>query len=354
MTDPRPDAEATPENPQALPDEIVGPGLYVRGALGGALMGLANLVPGISGGTMLLATGVYPAFIASIAEFTTLKWRLRSISLLAAVGVAAALAILLLAGPVKTLVVDHRWIMYSLFIGLTLGGLPLVWRLAKPVDGRVAAGGVGGFALMVAMAFGLGAGAGGGEAHGFLLVLAGLAGSSAMILPGVSGGYLLLLLGQYEAILGGIDLLKRGLLGDSATGAPADFGLVIDSMAIVIPVGIGVVVGIVGVSNLLKWLLDRHAKATLGVLLGLLLGAVVGLWPFQEGVRPEAGMEVRGQVLNAEEAAELEPEKWPLAFFEPSAGQIGGSLALIALGLGSTLAIDGLGRRLQRQRPADA
>ena len=52
------------------------PALGVRGALGGILMGLANLVPGISGGTMLLAAGVYPAFIGAIAELTTLRFRI--------------------------------------------------------------------------------------------------------------------------------------------------------------------------------------------------------------------------------------------------------------------------------------
>ena len=78
-------------------------------------MGLANLVPGISGGTMLLITGVYPGFIGAIAEITTLRWRWSSVVLLGTIGGAAVLAILLLAGPTKTLVITHRWVMYSLF-----------------------------------------------------------------------------------------------------------------------------------------------------------------------------------------------------------------------------------------------
>ncbi|MEM6757659.1 MAG: DUF368 domain-containing protein, partial [Planctomycetota bacterium] len=92
-------------------------------------MGLANLVPGISGGTMLLAAGVYPRFISAIGEVTTLKFRRASLVVLAAVVGAALLAIVLLTGPVKTLVVEQRWAAYSLFIGLTLGGVPVVWRL---------------------------------------------------------------------------------------------------------------------------------------------------------------------------------------------------------------------------------
>ncbi|MCP4038114.1 MAG: DUF368 domain-containing protein, partial [bacterium] len=111
--------------------------LVVRSAVGGVLMGLANLVPGISGGTMLLAAGVYPNFISAIAELTTLKFNKRSIILLGTIALAAALAILLLAGAMRSLVIEQRWIMYSIFIGLTLGGLPLVWRLAAPATPAV-------------------------------------------------------------------------------------------------------------------------------------------------------------------------------------------------------------------------
>ena len=118
-----PESTAAPEEPRRIGHPVL---LAVRGAVGGTLMGLANLVPGISGGTMLLAAGVYPGFISGIAEVTTLRFRPRSLILLASIVGCAALGILLLAGSVKGLVQEHRWVMYSLFIGLTLGGVPLV------------------------------------------------------------------------------------------------------------------------------------------------------------------------------------------------------------------------------------
>lgn len=315
------------------------PSLITRGSIGGVLMGLANLVPGISGGTMLLAAGVYPNFIAAIAEVTTLKFKPRSLVLLAAIVAAAGLAILLLAGLMRTLVIEQRWIMYSIFIGLTLGGLPLVWRLAKPASPAVIAGAVGSFLFMVAMQMGLGTGAGSDEASSVFLFLSGLAGASAMILPGVSGGYLLLILGQYETILGSIDTLKQGLLGGP------DMGLVMEAMTVVAPVGVGVVVGIVGVSNLLRWLLDRYAKATLGALLGLLLGAVVGLWPFQQPIEPDIGSTIKGRVVTAESLPEIKAKDWPLERFEPSGGQVATSLGLVIAGLAVTLAIARFGDR---------
>ena len=312
------------------------PSLATRGAIGGALMGLANLVPGISGGTMLLAAGVYPAFIAAIADATTFRFTRRTLALLTAVGGAAGLAILLLAGPMRGLVVEQRWTMYSLFIGLTLGGVPLVWRLARPATPAVYAGAAGAVLLMILMQLGLGAGRGGGEASGALLFLSGLAGASAMILPGVSGGYLLLLLGQYETILGAVDTLRAGLV-------EADAGRLLDASALLLPVGLGVAAGVVGVSNLLRWLLDRHRQATLGALLGLLLGAVAGLWPFQQPVEPPLGSIVRGQVVTEASLPGIDPADWPLARFAPSAGQIAAALTLMLAGLAATTAIARIG-----------
>ena len=331
-------ASSSASNPlgTAVSDETSLASLGIRSAIGGVLMGLANLVPGISGGTMLLAAGIYPTFINAIAEVSTFRFRTRSLIALAAIAASAALAILLLAGLMKSLVVEQRWIMYSLFIGLTLGGIPLVWKLARPATPALFAGGATAFGLMLLMQLGSDPSRG-GEASGALLFLSGLAGASAMILPGVSGGYLLLLLGQYETILGAIDLLKSGLLGGE--GIRVAFG----ALRVVIPVGLGVVVGIAGVSNLLKWLLDRFAKPTLGALLGLLLGAVVGLWPFQSPIAPEIGDVIDGQTLTAAQIGEIDVEDWRLEIFKPSSGQVAGSLALVGLGLGATLLVARIG-----------
>ena len=113
-------------------DESMRPKWALRCLLGGTLMGLANLVPGISGGTMLLAAGIYPRFIQALAELSALRFRKSSLLVLGLVGIAAGSAILLGAGTVKDAVVEHRWAMYSLFIGLTLGGVPVLWSMARP------------------------------------------------------------------------------------------------------------------------------------------------------------------------------------------------------------------------------
>ena len=318
---------------------LPGASTTVRGIAGGVLMGLANLVPGISGGTMLLAAGVYPAFVDSIAELSTLKLRVRPVAILAIIAGSALLAILLLAGLMKSLVIEHRWAMYSLFIGLTLGGVPLVWRLARPATPGLVVGALVAFLLMAIMAFGGELDSDGSARNLPVLFLSGLAGASAMILPGVSGGYLLLLLGQYENILGAVDQVKRGLL---ASGGP-DVALLLDAAWVVAPVGLGVVAGVVGVSNGLRWLLRSYEKPTLGALLGLLFGAVVGLWPFYQPVAPQAGDVVNGEVLTATSVAEVDLEDWRVERFDPSGTQVAGAIGLVLFGLGATLAVDRIG-----------
>ena len=303
-------------------------------------MGLANLVPGISGGTMLLAAGVYPQFIEGIAEVTTLRFRARNLALLGAIGGAAAIGIVSLAGLIKGLVIDHRWAMFSLFIGLTLGGVPVVWRLLRPATISAVAGCLGGIVLMAVMAVvqpGAQGAASGGPAYGMLFG-AGLAGASAMILPGISGGYLLLIMGQYLTILGAIDQAKV------AVGAGPDWPKLTEAMHVFVPVGIGVVLGIVLISNLVKTLLAKYEKATLGTLMGLLLGAVLGLWPFQQGVAPELGTVIKGREMTAALIAQLDPKDYPLEFFSPSGGQIAGATGLLALGFAITQAVAWVGR----------
>jgi len=197
---------------------------------------------------------------------------------------------------------------------------------------------------------------GGGSANRdgiVFLFLAGTAGAAAMILPGISGGYLLLLLGAYVPILAGIDAFKDALKG-------LQFDILFQvGLQVILPVGLGVIIGVLAVSNLLRWLLDRYEPATLGVLLGLLLGAVAGLWPFQQGVAPFPGDSIKGQTVQvdaggklylAETNQPLKTDDYPTVFFRPTPAQIGGSLGLILAGFLTTLLVDRLGR--EKQRPS--
>ncbi|MFP6638874.1 MAG: hypothetical protein VCC04_01420, partial [Myxococcota bacterium] len=85
------------------------------------------------------------------------------------------------------------------------------------------------------------------------------------------------------------------------------------------------------------------------LLLGLLVGSVVGLYPFRAPVPPEMGFIYHGEVLDVAELGQVDPEDWPLARFTPSPSQGTGALALVLLGLGATLAVDRIGRSRPRE-----
>ena len=313
--------------------------LGARAAMGGALMGLANLVPGISGGTMLVAAGVYRAFIDAVSDVTRLRFRPASVLLLGVVVGSALVAIVGLSSLISAALTEFRWGMYALFIGLTLGGAPVLVRMIRPFRPGAWVGLVLGAVVMIGLVAMQSSGnAGGASRSGVgMLLLAGAAGASAMILPGVSGAYLLLLLGQYRPIIESIRALKDAVSAGDTQGA-------IDQMGVIVPVGIGVVLGVVVVSNLLRVVLHRFEKATLGALLGLLLAAPLGLYPFKAGVAPEVGDVVRGETVTEQTAGEIDPKDWPERRFTPSAAQVAGAGGLIALGFVATLGVSRLGR----------
>lgn len=248
-------------------------------------MGLANLVPGVSGGTMVLIMGMYDEFISSVANITRFKFSRRNVMFLGMLGGVAVVTVASLAGPMRGLVVSQRTAMYALFIGMTLGGVPALWRMTRPLRGGTVVGVLLGVTLMVAIA------ASGPSTHpsghdGAAAdvpevveasygrdAVAGVLGMSAMVLPGISGAYMLLIIGRYEAILGAVALLKEFALSGSAAGRT-------EALGVIVPVALGAILGLVVVSNLLKWLLRCYPKPTMAALLGILLGSVIGLWPF--------------------------------------------------------------------------
>ena len=266
---------------------------WLRGAIGGFLMGLANLVPGVSGGTMILIIGLYDDFISAIADITRLRFTLRNILLIGIIAGMAALAIALLAGPLRTLVVLQPTAMYALFIGMTLGGAPLLWRMMSPPTPASSLALASGFLLIMGVA----ASSTGrshltkeDKAHIKELVrqgkfpiksdipldlAAGVLGMSAMVLPGISGAYMLLLLGRYEQILGAVAAMKDYALSFGKEGD-------LTALAVLIPVAIGSLVSLIGVTNILKWLLHHREKQTVALLLGILVGSVIMLVPMME------------------------------------------------------------------------
>lgn len=338
----------------------------VRTFVGGVLMGLANLVPGISGGTMILAIGLYDRFVGAVADLSRLRLRWESILFVAVVGAGLVAAVGTLSGVAVELVNDHRWVMYSLFVGLTLGGVPELLRRSRPVSAGVLAGIGFGLALMVLLATEL-QGAQLPDSLPVLLVV-GAAAASSMILPGISGSYVLLILGMYDLVIGSLSV--TAWREDAAASA-----------RIILPIILGAGIGIALLSNLLKVVLARAPRVSHGVLLGLLLGSVVGLWPFQHPVEPELAhkptrkavamvlsgsdfeairekhgaefddprLEELGGRYEGTESAELKRRGEALERFAPTPVQIASALGLLGIGFVTTLL---MGSRDRGSEPA--
>ena len=192
----------------------------------------------------------------------------------------------------------------------------------------------------------------------------GVVGSTTMVLPGISGSYMLLVLDQYDRVVGAVRDMKDALKGRNATALKA-------SLAVVVPVGIGAVLGIVALSNVLKILLRRCYRPTVGVLLGILLGSVIGLWPFSQSVGEKALEDRSFEEIQAYAAHWQIPDCEGIAKKEllidhlmdrnvweqgtppaVSGAAVSMSLLLVAAGFGATFALSRLGVERARGKAA--
>lgn len=244
--------------------------------VGGFLMGSADIVPGVSGGTIALVIGIYERLVAqvrtgasalgrgarldlrgAVAEARLVQWRFvipLGIGILAAIG--------LLSSGLEHLLEEQPIVLSGLFLGLVAGSVVVAFREFEGRVGPPQLAVIAGTAVAVFLLLGLRSGR---VSDPSLVVFlgGGAVAVCAMILPGISGSFILLLLGLYDAVIGAVS--DRDL-------------------AVVAVVGIGAVVGLALFSTLLHWLLANHHDVVLAGLVGLMAGSLRVLWPWPAGV----------------------------------------------------------------------
>lgn len=243
------------------------------------VLGAADVVPGVSGGTMGLILGIYKRMIDAIKSVNgaalgyLLKLNLKGVfaqvhwkfGLTLVTGIFAALIFFTRVVPLPVYMYSHPELIYGLFFGLILGSVVML-----TVD-------LGRFTLRAFIALLTGTLFGywivnlvptDTPDHPLFLLLTGSISISALVLPGISGSFLLLIMRKYDTILGAI-----GQLGTPQT---------IDAIMILIPFGIGVVVGLAAFARILSWLLSRYYLVTLCLLIGFMAGSLYIIWPFQD------------------------------------------------------------------------
>ncbi len=294
----------------------------------GLLMGAADIIPGVSGGTMALIVGIYERLVTAISHVDTLligqirrrKWLAAAEHLDLAFLIALLCGILTgvgcMAGLMHYLLEEHVVSTLAAFFGLILASSLIVARSVEHWNATKI------LLLLVGCAFaywlvGRPEGIADTESRAYLFVC-GMVAICAMILPGISGAFILLIMGRYHYITGILKDLTHGEL----------------TLANILPLlifGAGCVVGILSFSKFLRWLLARYHGQTMAVMCGFILGSLRRVWPLKQW--PDEGPDIKSQYQN------ILPQTFD--------GQVALALALAATAFVFVIFLDKISRREQ-------
>ena len=261
---------------------------YIGIAVKGACMGAADVIPGVSGGTIAFIMGIYDRFVGAIAAINAealkllLRGRFREFwkhidgGFLLSIILGIGISVVGLAGLMQMLLADFPIQTWAFFFGLIVASSIFILRgisgWAWKDGGFLALGVVLGVVICTLSPTQT------PDALWFIF-LSGAIAICAMILPGISGSFILLILGKYQYIMGTITTLV-GNIGALWGSSEASSTLFWESLAVMAVFGVGAVVGILGFSKFLHWLLARWNKETLIVLAGFIIGSLVKVWPW--------------------------------------------------------------------------
>lgn len=244
---------------------------YLIIGLKGMAMGAADVVPGVSGGTIAFISGIYEELLTSISNinfslFKTFKsdgfkavWKLLNGNFLISLFIGIFISILSLAKVIKYLLENHSILLWSFFFGLVLASLIYIAKQITKWDfisffvlilGAILAYYITTLNPLISE----------NSSPGFLF-LAGAIAICAMILPGISGSFILVLLGAYKPVLDAV--------------SSKDFKTILIFMA-------GAVIGLLTFSRVLKWLFKHYKNLTLAALTGFIIGSLNKIWPWKE------------------------------------------------------------------------
>ena len=312
-------------------------------AVKGACMGAADVIPGVSGGTIAFIMGIYDEFVGSLASINgealklLLKGRFSAfwkhingsflLSLVAGIGIS----VIALAGLMQMLLSDFPIQTWAFFFGLIVASSIFIIR------------GISGWKLRegLLLVFGILLGAvictlsPTQTPDGlWFIFLSGALAICAMILPGISGSFILLILGKYEYVLGAISGLVAGV----------DPGR---NLLILGVFGLGAIIGILAFSRFLHWLLARWQKETMIVLAGFIIGSLVKIWPWSN-----AEAIVLSQFPELAASGESLPAEIISQYMASADLHIGGAVLFALIGFCLVTGIEMAGKLVSRKKSA--
>lgn len=239
----------------------------------GVFFGGANVIPGVSGGTVAVMLGIYEKFVGSISDITTsiknreFKKLKDPLLFLIPIFVGAMLGIILFSNIISYTLEHHYELTMYAFLGLIIGSIPSLVKktgLAKGDSPMIFIPMAFTFAIALALYFLKAAGIGGvqvSEASVVWLFVCGVIASSAMIIPGISGSFLLMLIGVYSLIV-------------NTAAVMLDFSIFVQNALVLVPFALGMLLGIIVVSKIMDTLLKKYYKETFLGVIGFVIGSL--------------------------------------------------------------------------------
>ncbi|KZS40227.1 hypothetical protein AWE51_04530 [Aquimarina aggregata] len=257
---------------------------YLIISIKGLAMGAADVVPGVSGGTIAFVSGIYEELIETINKldfsfFSTWKkegflnaWKAYNLSFLSTLFLGIAISILSLAKLIKWLLHNEPLLLWAFFFGLVLASIvyigkqitsfkPKVW-LSILITGILS--------YFITLAEPLAS-----PDSNWYLLFCGFIAIIAMILPGVSGAFILLILGAYQTFINILNQLRDGLVN-------FDIDILTQAIIKLIIIALGAITGLKLFSRILNWMFKNHKNVTLAILTGFMIGSLNKLWPWKE------------------------------------------------------------------------
>lgn len=249
----------------------------IKELLKGAVIGVANIIPGVSGGTMAVSLGIYDKLIHAITHIV--KEFKKSMRTLLPIGIGAVLGIGILTFVINFLLKNFPVQTNFLFIGLIIGGLPIILSRLKTTGKKVNIGNGIAFVAFFALVVGMAAI---GEAEGSAadvslnlfnivkLFAVGVIASATMIIPGVSGSMVLMIMGYYSTIIDTIELFIKSALSLNMNG-------MMQAVSVLLPFGIGILVGIGVIAKVVELVFVKAPNYAYCAILGLVIASPIAI-----------------------------------------------------------------------------
>jgi len=311
---------------------------YLVIAFKGIAMGAADVVPGVSGGTIAFISGIYEELIESINKvnlsvFKVWKkegfktaWKSINGNFLLALFSGIAISILSLAKLIKWLLHNEPVLLWSFFFGLVLASILYIAKQIKGWSTKIILAiiitSVLSYFITLAEPFA-------SPDSPFYLLFCGFIAIIAMILPGVSGAFILLILGAYQTAIDTINNLVEGL----STG---NMDLFKDAFLKFILLAVGAVIGLKVFSKALNWMFKHHKNLTLAILTGFMIGSLNKIWPWKKILKTRINSE-------GTEVTLLDKSILPTSY--DGDNQLVIALIFIVVGFAAILILEGLGKK---------